>query len=48
MAEWLQSRGSKGSEVKKPDLLAVAPDWKPYLLNVASDRDPIVYIQVTK
>ena len=34
--------------MKKPDLLAVAPDWKPYLLNVASDRDPIVFIQVSR
>jgi len=48
MREWLQTRGggAKGNEAKKPDLLAVAPDWKPYLLNVASDRDPLVCIQV--
>jgi hypothetical protein len=46
MRDWLQTRGSKASEVKKPDLLAVAPDWKPFLLNVASDRDPLVCIQV--
>jgi hypothetical protein len=39
-------RGTKLNEVKKPDLMAVAPDWKPFLLNVASDRDPVVFIQV--
>ena len=33
----------------KPNVLQIAPDWKPYLLDVASsDRDPIVHIDVPK
>ena len=28
--EWLQTRGSKGMEVKKPDILAVAPGKQSY------------------
>ena len=31
----------------KADILQVAPDWSPYLIDMASsDKDPIVYIDV--
>ena len=31
----------------KPDVLQLAPDWKPYLIDMgSSDKDPIVYVDV--